>query len=578
MEIDITVDFLKKSIQNKHPNYKKTVELANELRVHYDGVMPEELITKRRPNEPDEVKKYRKEIYVPITQNPISKVFTSLQKIRRSKDWSIDYNTNIPASVRTGESLEDYCEKNYPGFTSLTNWAFSELIIQYMIDANAIVAVVLKNKQSDEWEYENPVVEIFPSENVIDYMEDEYLVVKSRDVIPYSTPAGRYNYNDGEIYYVLTKDRIVRFEQVGKNARFDITVDYWHNIGEIPAIRAGGVFKERVNNDTIFKSQIAGMVPHLKEAAREYSDLQAEIVQHIHSEKYYYTTTDCSHCHGSGKDGVDGTCKNCNGTGMLQAVSSYGQYLIKQKELGTAPQPPIGYIDKDTSIAKLQDERVDKHIYKALQSINMEFLAETPLNQSGTAKEVDKDELNNFVNSIAEDIVRILDSVYKYINEYRYNVSVLTEDRNSMLPTISVPERFDLLGADYLIAEIQKAKEAGVNPVIVRNMEIEYLRKRYNANQTIADELEVIYEIDPIPATSEDDKLVMLNNNGISQLDYVMSCNIAQLVRKASMEDDNFFAKPKKQRIEIIQKFAQEIINANSAKETVKSEINVAGR
>ncbi|RNC66468.1 hypothetical protein [Proteiniphilum sp. X52] len=569
--MEITVDFLKKAIQTKHPNYKKTVEEAKELRMHYDGVMPEDIIEKRRPNEPDGVKKYRKDIYVPITQNPISKVFTSLGKIRRSKDWIIDYNTVVPAGVREGESLEDYCEKNYPGFTSLTNWAFSELLSEYLLDANCMIAVVLKKKQELETEYETPVVEIFRSENVTDFVEGEYVVLKSRDVVPYSTTAGRYTYSDGEIYYVITPDRIVRFEQESKGKQFAITVDYEHGIGEIPAFKAGGIFKERVNNDTVYKSRISAMLPHLKEASREYSDLQAEIVQHIHSEKYYYTTTDCKHCNGSGKIGVDGACKECNGTGLKHAVSPYGQYLVKQTEAGNPiPQPPIGYVQKDTSIAKLQDERVDKHIYKALQSINMEFLAETPLNQSGLAKEVDKDELNNFVNSIAEDVVRILDNVYKYICEYRYRISVPNnDDRKEMLPTISVPERFDLLGADYLVAELEKAKTANVHPIVIQNMEIEYLRKRYNANQEIADELEVVYDIDPLPATKEEDKLIMLNNGGISQLDYIVSCNVVRLVRKALLENEDFYSWDKNKKRETVYKFAEDILKETSAKGNV---------
>lgn len=571
--MEVTVDFLKKAIQNRHPNYKKTVELANELMVHYNGMMPKDLINKRRPNEPDNVKKYREDIYVSITENPISKVLTSLQKIRRSKDWNIAYKADVPASVRSGESLEDYCEKKYPGFTSLTNWAFSDLLSQYLLDANGFVGVVLKKKQEHEIDYEEPVAEIFPSDNVIYYEENEVLIVKSKDVVPYSTPSGRYTYNDGEIYYVFTKDRILRFEQKGKNSQFEITIDYEHGIGEMPAFKMGGIFKERVNNDTIFKSRISGMVPHLKEAAREYSDLQAEVVQHIHSEKYYYTTTNCNKCRGSGKAGIDGTCSECNGTGLMHAISPYGQYLVKQTEAGNAiPQPPIGYVQKDTSIVKLQDERVDKHIYKALQSVNMEFLADTPLNQSGLAKEVDKDELNNFVNSIAEDIVRILDNIYKYICEYRYNISVSNrEDRKAMLPMISVPERFDLLGADYLLTELKAAKEAGVSPIIIKNMEVEYMRKRYNANPEIADELEVAYQIDPLPAMSEEDKMAMLNNGGVREIDYIVSCNIERLVRRAFTEKEDFAKYKIKEKTALIYEYARELMKEISSKEILKS-------
>ncbi len=578
METEITVDFLKKALQSSYPNHKKTVELANELKVHYDGKMPKDVIDKRRPNEPDDIKKYREAIYVPITKGPIIKVLTSLQKIRRSKDWNINYENPVPPSIRDGESLMDYCELNYPGFANLTNWAFSELIGQYLIDANAFVAVVLKRKQENETEYEEPVVEIFPSENVVYYVEDELLIVQSRDVVPYSTPAGRFTYYDGKIYYAFTPNKIVRFEQIDRKSQFEITLEYEHNIGELPVCKTGGVFKERINNETIYESRISGMIPHLKEAAREYSDLQSEIVQHIHSEKYFYTTTDCHQCHGSGSVAIDKKCDKCNGTGLAHAISTYGQYLIKQKELGTAPQPPIGYIQKDTTIARLQDERVEKHLYKALQSVNMEFLAETPLNQSGLAKEVDKDELNNFVNSIAEDVVRILDNVYRYICDYRYMVSVPNKElRYSMLPVISVPERFDLLGSDYMIDEIKAAKDAGLNPIIVKNLELEYMKKRYNADPEAAAELEVIYEIDPLPGLSEDNKLSMLNNSGITEEDYIVSCNIAQLVRRARFEHEGFFDKNIKEKREIIYGFANEIANKMNAKETVKNEINTAG-
>lgn len=568
--MEITVDYLKKVIQNRYPNYKINKDIADELLVHYNGKMPEDIIEKRRPNETDEVKKYRKTIYVPITKNPISKVLTSLQKIRRSKDWNIVYKNEVPANVRDGESLEDYCEVNYPGFTSLTNWAFSELLGQYLLDPNAIIAVVLKKKQSNEADYEEPVIEIFPSENIIDYIEDELLIVKSRDVVPYTSPAGRNTYNDGEIYYAITPEKIVRFEQTAKNMQFDVTLDFVHHIGELPITKTGGVFKHRLNNETIYESRIAGMVPHLKEAAREYSDLQAEVVQHIHSEKYYYTTTDCKHCKGGGYIYDGKVCEKCNGTGMTQAISSYGQYLIKQKELGTVPQPPIGYIQKDTSIAKLQDERVDKHIYKALASINMEFLTETPLNQSGLAKEVDKDELNNFVNSIAEDIVRIMDLMYRYICDYRYKLSISDADkRYAMLPIITVPERFDLLGSDYMVAEIKTAKDAGLNPIIVKNMEIEYLRKRYNANPETADELEAVYAIDPLPGVSEDDKLTILNNGGISDEDYFVSCNIVQLVRKAKLEKKDFFSMKIPEKQSVIYEYVSEMMKKMSAKESV---------
>ena len=137
------------------------------------------------------------------------------------------------------------------------------------------------------------------------------------------------------------------------------------------------------------ESRIAGMIPSLDEAAREYSDLQAEILQHIHSEKYIFANSDCPVCNGLGKEFVTTTdadgnetpvekvCHHCHGRGTVTNVSPYGEYIINAAKFGeqNLPTPPIGYVQKNTDIAKFEDEHVRQHIYDALAAINMEFLA-----------------------------------------------------------------------------------------------------------------------------------------------------------------------------------------------------------
>src|SRR5262245_24995356 len=113
----------------RHRCYKETVDLYDKMRTHADGIVPEKLIHERRPSESLEVLEYRKKIYVPKTKNPISKVVSSLSKIRRSPDWSIKYDpSNIPARIVPEERPEEYTEKNYPEHDSVTNWIFSHLL------------------------------------------------------------------------------------------------------------------------------------------------------------------------------------------------------------------------------------------------------------------------------------------------------------------------------------------------------------------------------------------------------------------------------------------------------------------
>ena len=586
MPFEITPEFIRNVTKANrfHGNYAETVALAKKITVHADGEIPEDLINVRRPNEPEAIKDYRKKIYVPKTKNPVAKVINSLSKIRRSQDWSIEYNgDSVPPSVSKDETLELYTESKYPGFTSITNWVFSELLKRYLLDANSFVAVLPSEIPDTANNYVKPVAEVFSSSQIIDFSAGEYIVLLSSDTVEFTSAAGQRTYNNGKIFYIITDSQIVKLKQSNTKGDMEIAYDYPHNIGEIPAFKVGGIFFKRVNNDTIYHSRIFTMVPDLDEAAREYSDLQAEIVQHIHSEKYIYTNTECPVCKGTGMTNKrDDTgnfvkCSNCNGLGSIKSVSPYGEYVINIGMKGieqNVPTPPVGYVSKSTDIARLQDERVKSHLKDALASINMEFLADTPLSQSGTAKEVDRDELNNFVSSIAEDIVAIMDKIYWFIGEYRYSLIVPDKTkRTAMLPKINVPEKFDMLNSKYLMEEVQMAKTSKVNPVLIKHMEIEYARKKYNSDLSKAYELEAIYDLDPLYGYIQDEKMSMKSNNGITDIDYVISCNIQQFVNMAISENENFFKLKLNEKKVIIVKYAEEVIKQNSAKEAIKKEV-----
>jgi hypothetical protein len=578
MPIELSPEFVRNAIYNRHPNSTVCEEFAKKLDVHAKGDVPKKLIFERRPSESEQTKEYRKKIYVPVTKEAISKVINSLSKIRRSQDWSIQYNPNIPSSVKGDESLEEYCEKNYPVFNSLTNWAFSELLKRSLIDANSVCAVILKSLPSDSSEYFKPEVEIFDSSQIMNH-SDEYYALQSADVVV-EKGANNQNY-ERKVYYIVTTTQIARYEERSGRGLEQVLL-YNHNIGSLPVTKVGGVYYDRKNNDTIQESRIASMVPFLDEAAREYSDLQAEIVNHVHSEKYIYTNSECPVCKGVGmsmqrdEKGNVKKCSNCDGKGRIASVSPYGVYEINLLRAGeqNMPNPAIGYVQKNTDIPRLQSERIDGHIYKALSSVNMEFLAQTPLNQSGIAKEVDQDELNNFVNSVAEDIVRVLDSVYYYICQYRYALIVPdVSKRNEMLPTIPVPERFGLLNSSILMQEIQIAKSANTNPVLIKNLEIDYARKKFNSDPEVAYELENIFELDPFYGYSQQDKMTMLSNGGITDQDFIISCNIAQFVQRANQENANFNRLTFDRKKQIIVGYAEEIVKLNSEKESMLMEI-----
>ena len=71
-------------------------------------------------------------------------------------------------------------------------------------------------------------------------------------------------------------------------------------------------------------------------------------------------------------------------------------------------------------------------------------------------------------------------------------------------------------------------------------MELEYANKKTNMPQEVKEAMEQAILLDLLPIMSSDDKLVALQNKGITNTDYVISCNINQFVKEALIEIDNF--------------------------------------
>ncbi len=560
----------------KHNFHEDMCKHATDMKVHSEGNYPKELIEERRPNESAEVKAYREKIYVPKTKPTFGKVLASLSKIRRSVDWAILHQSDQDkiSKIAPDETLEQYCEYNFPFFTSVTNWVFQVLLKPYADDPNALVFVFPPSVDVEPNEFLKPFPIIFSSEDTLDFVQEDFAVL----VNPLgSTFYVRGKQQKGESFYIVTTKDIQRWDQVDSKGTISLKVLYEHGLPELPVWRIGAIVNKTEGNNYYHESRLAAMLPDLNEAIREYSDLQAAKVLHIYPERYEYTNNACKECNGSGKKHVKINnlpcmvdCETCSGIGYV-SISPYGKTLIKPSPntvQANIPNPPIGYVLKDTKIVEIQSTSVDAHIYSALSSINFQFLEQTPLNQSGTAKEVDKDELNNTVNAIAEDIVRNMDNFYKFCAYYRYSTLYPIDYIDEfILPKINVPERYDLLSSVYLESQIKAAKENGLNPVIKNALEGEYAGKKFPTMPQIKDQLKLIYDLNPLANIDEDEKMSMLSNKGITLRTYVISCNIREFIQRAIDENKKFANLTLKEQKEIVEKYADELIQNEEEKQ-----------
>ena len=550
-----------------HELYGKTVEMKDELEVHAKGLTPKKLIEERRPAETQKIRDYREKIYVPITQATWNKVISSLRKISKAQDWAVKFPEDRPAIIQEGESLKEYLMYNFPRYDSVVNWLFTSCLPNYCVDANAVAIIMPTKFDVEDTEYVKPYPYIFGSDQIIDYKHNEYYLVKSKDTNPYTEGGITYK---GFIYYAITTTHIYRYVQVKKDLSYVRDLEYENGLGYLPVVGLYGLVEDETESTILYRSRLATMQPGLDEAAREYSDLQAEVVQHIHSTMWAYDAQDCGPCRGSGwiikDDGVSIVCPGCQGKGVM-AFNPYEFITIKNAEPGqpASPTPPVGYVTKDTNIITVQDQRVRQHLYSALQSINFEFLAQTPLEQSGVAKQFDREEMQNTVFGIAYDLVRITNQVNYIITDYRYRLVVPNpEERYKMLPTIQVPVKYDMIGEDVLLQGIASMRASGMDQSIINAAMVEYVSKKFNSDPMIAKRLEARLNVDPLSGITEDDILARLASGTIKREDAVIHSNIKALIDRAEEELEGFYDLTKIEQYEILLNYAREGITPDA--------------
>lgn len=591
--IEVTNKFIEPYLKGtkKHAAYQKTVDIADHLKFHFEGYVFKDvkeygerenpyflrLIDQRRPSESDHIKEYRRKIYLPKTKQPCFKIINSLKKIVKSPDWNINYSkVKKPASIIEGEQLEDYCEKKLPFFGSVENWFYSYAIKELLTDPNGLVCVLPTNYDVKSTDFRKPYPYFISSENVYDFVEDEYAIFRTNKTYEYPTGDGKTQKDF--VISIATNTEIWEAKKINAKGDYELKVVLSIKFNKMPVFRIGGVYKEIIDNSSIFESYVSAILPGLDAAAREQSDLDAEVVQHIFTTMWYYASQGCSPCAGTGKVNKAGKgivdCEKCSGSGVI-AKSPYKDLVVKAPEMGeTGIRAPFaGYIEKNVEIVKIQDERIKQHIYESLSAINMEFLAESPLNQSGKAKEVDKDELNTFAYSVGYHAVTILNRIYYFINEIRVMDLNLTEEtKSNMLPKIVIPERFEILSENYLQEQVSSAKTGQINPLIVGSLEIEFVNKKFENFPEIREKIKTIVQLDPLPGMTPEQKDNAVLAGNIMKEDAMVSNYIGFFVERAIQQNEGFLDMDYDKKYAIVQKFAQDKLGEAAEQQKQKEE------
>jgi hypothetical protein len=576
-----------------HVNYKNTVAHAEEMAVHAWGEKPTDILGKARPREEDAVKQYRLDSWEPITQSKFDKAIYILQKIFNPRLFSVVFPPQ-PGGIKLKEeeTLEYYTRFLYPQFDDVFNF-FSEVLLKQMIaDPNGVIAIVPTKYDLPQNEFQNPVAVLFGSSQVLDKKDGVYFVLKDQNTV-------KFNYGrEGVILHVFTLNSIITYHELEKENRersFVEVAKYDHNFGMMPVWHLGGVTESRTYPYS-YKSFFNAALPFWNKAVRLESDLDGALVNHLHPQKWEMTL-DCEYsdenqnmCNGgvifNPVTNRKHTCSRCKGTGKISVKSPYEVYQIstdkiKNLEGNVSPIPPAGYITVPTEIINILKQTVAENLENGLSAICMDVVNKIGENQSGTAKEIDRTELNSFMGKVSDYLFdNHIPNFFYFINKFRYGV-ILGNKTDDYLPIISKPTHFDILSIQDITEEIAKAKENNANSMYLTALELDLIDKRFSTNEDIKVESRLSLELNPFPNYSVEDKMNMSLDGTVSKKDVVISNNIIAFVKRAIEEEDNFLELERMEQMSILKGYAEELLKdgTTQAKDLLEpTQINRTGQ
>jgi len=549
---------------NKHSYYDYTVQHAAEMSVHIKGDQPGALLNDYRPNEPAEIHGYRLRIWQPITKSSSKRAISVIQRINNSRYYSIDFPAQ-PDSIT--DTLETYLTTNYPRFDSLIHWLFDVALKDMLNDPNGVVAVLPIDLDVPDNEYYQPYTFCYRSDQVIDKGENYYTILLDEKS---PVKVGQVEKMEGNIYYVFTETQLIEFRQVGVKAddKYEQTTLLTYNLSDPPVFELGGEYVSGTY-PMIYESFMSGILPFWNDAVREYSDKQANFVQHVYLERVEMQVR-CDNRGCMPQDELQGmygiksgdgckVCERCSGTGYISGRSPYGITVVKDKDWTEAQEkqefPGVTYIDKPTEIVTLLTDDIKELIKKGFEAINMDILNQVGENQSGIAKTIDRSDLDAFLLSISNRLFNIYSMAAYYIGYFRY--SNVLQDWQDYLPDVNKPTNFDVLTSGMLADILQAAKQAKLNPHLIDELEKDYVNKQFGSNEKLRRKHTLYIELDPLSNVSEEDKYTRLINGGITRTDYIVSSNIKQFVNRALQEQD-FLELERSEQLAILRGYASE--------------------
>lgn len=113
--------------------------------------------------------------------------------------------------------------------------------------------------------------------------------------------------------------------------------------------------------------------------------------------------------------------------------------------------------------------------------------------------------------------------------------------------------------------EVTDARTAKVNPLLIATLEQQLAAKKFYNQPNLAENIQLYFDLDPLPGISVDEKMSLISNNAITKTDFIISSYMASFIKRAMREDADFGKKEYDQQMKVLEGYAKEKEKANDA-------------
>lgn len=489
------------------------------LRHSSSEVFPYEVLKAKAPNQSEAEWEYQRRLYKPKTNAIWNRALNKTKVIGNKQNYSIHFG-------QEDDGFYDYCNKDFPIYSSLVSWVFDILASEKINFPNRVCLVYpivpkKENGEPDQSQLASPVPVILDEEQIVHFEYGEKLV--------YVT-----NWEVGKMKFVgVDKTGFYEFEQNGKE--ITETLIYSHEYDFLPAFKLRGK-AELKGNEILYHSYFSDAIPTLDEAIQVNSNLMMSHFK-LAFPIIIEVVDDCHTCNGRGtvlnaSGGVE-TCGTCEGSGVRQSLSPTSTYQVRatrgMNENNILPlTPPVQFAAPSSDIL-----RYGKEMLNELMSSAFSFLFQSEKADAGTAtgKQLELQEFHSFLVEFSNSVFDDLEFLFEAIGHMRYGDAFT-------MPSISRPTEFSFKTNAEITAEISEARKSNMPEIYLSALLEESAETRFNTT-TVGDQFSLLKRLDKYWYMNAAE--IKLNAQVISIPDLVLHISFSTILENLKQEVDAFW-------------------------------------